>query len=188
MSWLLVAGSTMPRALTRHAAVRHARAAAGDVTVDVQVGAGDLAVQAPPLAHQELLGEGRQGGLAGDPAWPWPCHPGCEDGGWLGLLLPIPWPMSRGAGGSPRSWCGGRGGPWCPGSLHLGGQEVAGHPRMGWCLKQLGPNSSRNFLSSSHCWRKHISNNLYQTLYKSLVHAVFANWLSEKSLTVVLVK
>ena len=69
-------------------------------------GAGDLAVQAPPHAHQELLGEGRQGGLAGDPAWPWPCPPGCVGGGWLGLLLPIPWPTCRGAGGSLRGCCG----------------------------------------------------------------------------------
>ena len=30
-------------------------------------GAGDLAVQALPDARQELLGEGRQGDLAGDP-------------------------------------------------------------------------------------------------------------------------
>ena len=56
--------------------------AAGDGAVVVQVGglvvgAGDLAVQAPPRAHQELLGEGQQGGLAGETAWPWPCHPEC---------------------------------------------------------------------------------------------------------------
>ena len=69
---------------------------------DLLVGAGDLAVQAPPLAHQELLREGFQGGQAGgDPAWPWPCPPGYGGGGWLGLQLPIPRPMCRRAGSPP---------------------------------------------------------------------------------------
>ena len=35
----------------------------------------------------ELLAEGRQGGLAGDPVRLWPCPPGCEVGGWLALLF-----------------------------------------------------------------------------------------------------
>ena len=99
MSWPPAAGSTTPRALPRRAAQQLVRGAAGGGEVVEQVGgdvegagAGDLAVQAPPHARQELLGEGRQGGLAGDPARLWPCHPECGDGGWLGLLLPILWP------------------------------------------------------------------------------------------------
>ena len=99
VSWPLAAGSTTPRALPRRAAQQLVRGAAGGGEVVEQVGggvedagAGDLAVQAPPHARQELLGEGRQGGLAGAPARLWPCHPESGDGGWLGLLLPILWP------------------------------------------------------------------------------------------------
>jgi hypothetical protein len=110
VSWLLVAGSTTLCALPRHAAEQQVLGASCDgVVVEhvggvvVGAGAGDLADQAPPHAHQELLGEGRQGGLAGDPAWPLPRPRGCEGGGWLGLLLPIPWPMCPRAGVSPRS-------------------------------------------------------------------------------------
>ena len=86
-------------------------AGAGGVEVEQEGDdVGDLAVQVPPHARQEFLGEGRQGGLAGDPARLWPCPPGCRDGGWLGLLLPKPWPTCLGAGGSPHGWCGS---PWC---------------------------------------------------------------------------
>ena len=83
--------------MPRRAAQQLVRGAAGGGEVVGQMGgvegagAGDLAVQAPPHARQELLGEGRQGGLAGDPVRLWPCHPECRDGGWLGLLLPILW-------------------------------------------------------------------------------------------------
>ena len=83
VSWLLVACST-----TLRAAQQLVRGAAGNGVAVVQVGnvivcagAGDLAVQAPPQACQELLGEGRQGGLDGDPARLWPYPPGYEDGG-----------------------------------------------------------------------------------------------------------
>ena len=97
VSWPPAAGSTTPRALPRRAAQQLVRGAAGGGEVVGQMGgvegagAGDLAVQAPPHAHQELLDEGRQGGLAGDPARLWPFHPECGDGGWLGLLPPIFW-------------------------------------------------------------------------------------------------
>ena len=56
------------------------------------VGAGGHGlVQAPPLAHLELQGGGHQEVLAGCPAWPWPNRPGCEGGGWSGLLPSTPW-------------------------------------------------------------------------------------------------
>ena len=70
----------------------------------------------------------------------WPCPPGCELGGWLGLLFPKPW---------PRSW---RISPWLvwksmvsrftftvsefTPSLWLSGQEVAGHRRMGGLVSE----------------------------------------------------
>ena len=64
VSWLLVSGSTRRRALPRRAAEQQVLGVAGDGVVVVQVGgvvvgagAGDLAVQAPPHARQELMGE-----------------------------------------------------------------------------------------------------------------------------------
>ena len=51
---------------------------------------GGLAVQVPPHARQGFLGEGRQGGLAGDPAWPWPCPVKVEAG--LASCSPDPGP------------------------------------------------------------------------------------------------
>ena len=141
VSWLLVAGSTTPRALPRRATQQQVHGAAGDGIEVEQVGgvvegagAGDLAVQVPPHARQELLGKGRPGGLAGDPARPWPCSPGCGGGACLGLLLSRPWSICRRAVVSPHSKCGSCGGPWCPGSLITSswwwgtGQEIAGHP------------------------------------------------------------
>ena len=71
----LVACSSTLCALPRCASQQLVRGAAGDDVVGEQVGdvvegagAGGLAVQAPPHVCQELLGEGRPGGLAGDPA------------------------------------------------------------------------------------------------------------------------
>ena len=64
VSWLLVSGSTRRRALPRRAAEQQVCGAAAVGVVVLQVGgvvvgagAGDLVVQAPPHAHQELIGE-----------------------------------------------------------------------------------------------------------------------------------
>ena len=73
VSWLLVAGSTTPRALLRHASVQQVLDAAGDGVVVVEVGglvagAEGLAVQAPPHA----MGKGQHPWCPGSlitPSW-----------------------------------------------------------------------------------------------------------------------
>ena len=162
----LVACSSTLCALPRCASQQLVRGAAGDDVVDEQVGdvvegagAGGLAVQAPPHVCQELLGEGRPGGLAGDPARPWPCSPECGGGGWLGLQLSRPWSMCRRAVEAPHSWRGSGGGPWCPGSLITSSCCWWG-PGNCWpswfgagVWKQPVLDSSWNFLLISSCCR-----------------------------------
>ena len=54
----------------------------GGAAAGVEGGSGGQEwVQAPPLAHLELQGRGRQEGLAGYPEEPCSCPPGCGSGG-----------------------------------------------------------------------------------------------------------